>query len=416
MALDLDSRPILVFWEATRACGLACRHCRASALADPLPGELTTREAFAFLDSLAGFGAPHPVLIATGGDVLERRDLDALLERAAGLKVPVAVTPSVTPLLTDERVTALRRSGVKVASISLDGATAATHEGVRGVLGHFEETLEAIRRLRRHGLTVQVNSVVMRDTVAELPAIARLVRETGASIWKVFFLVQVGRGTALGELTPAENEDVCHFLYEASRYDFIVRTVEGPFFRRVVAEREQEPGASEAEVVARFGLGPLYGRLAAGLRAELGAPVSASRAQTKGTRDGKGILFVGHDGEITPSGFLPLPLGNVRQDDIVEVYRDHPLLRSIRAAEFSSRCGRCPHRELCGGSRARAYAASGDPLGEDPAAATGSTARRAWAAACASRSPTGRRAPPAAAAPPARRPRRAASRSAAPSW
>lgn len=367
MALDLDSRPILVFWETTRACGLACRHCRASALAEPLPGELTTPQAMAFVESLAGFGTPRPVLIATGGDVLERRDLDELLERAAEVRVPVAVAPSVTPLLTDERIAALRRAGVKVASISLDGATAATHEGVRGVSGHFAETLAAIRQLRRHGLTVQVNTVVMRDTVAELPEIARIVKGAGASIWEVFFLVQVGRGTVLGELTPAENEDVCHFLYDASRYDFIVRTVEGPFFRRVVAERDEEPDASTAEVAARFGLGPLYGDLAAGLRAGLGPPASPSRAQTKGTRDGKGILFVGYDGEISPSGFLPLPLGNVKQDDIVSVYRDHPLLRSIRAAEFSGRCGRCQYRELCGGSRARAYAASGDPLGEDPA-------------------------------------------------
>ena len=365
--LDLDSRPILVFWESTRACGLACRHCRASAIAEPLPGELTEAEAQAFVDSLAGFGTPRPVLIATGGDVLERRDLDALLGRAAGLKVPVALAPSVTPLLTDERCATLHRAGIKIASISLDGATAATHEGVRGVAHHFEATLAAIRRLRRNGITVQVNTVVMRDTVDELPAIARLLTEAGASIWELFFLIRVGRGSALGELSPAENEAVCHFLYDASRYGFVVRTVEAPFFRRVVARREELPAATEAEVVARFGLGPLYGRLAAGLHSELGAPTSASRAQTKGTRDGKGILFVGHDGEIQPSGFLPLALGNVRRDDIVQVYRDHPLLRSIRAAEFSGRCGRCSYRELCGGSRARAYASSGDPLGEDPA-------------------------------------------------
>ena len=367
--LDLDSRPILVFWETTRACGLACRHCRASAIAEPLPGELTGPEAEAFLDSLAGFGTPSPVLIATGGDVLERRDLDALLARAAGLKVPVALAPSVTPLLSDERCAALHRAGIKVASISLDGATAATHEGVRGIADHFEATLAAIRRLRRHGITVQVNTVVMRDTAEELPAIARLLTEAGASIWELFFLIQVGRGSTLGELTPAENEDVCHFLYDASRHGFIVRAVEAPFFRRVVAWREEEPEASQAEVAARFGLGPLYERLAAGLRHELGPPTSASRAQTKGTRDGKGILFVGHDGEIQPSGFLPFALGNVRQDDIVQVYRDHPLLRSIRAAEFAGRCGRCSYRELCGGSRARAYAASGDALGEDPACA-----------------------------------------------
>jgi radical SAM protein len=323
-----------------------------------LPGELSTDEALAFLDTLPGFGSPRPVLVATGGDVLMRADLDLLAERAAELKVPLALAPSVTPLLTDERVAGLRRRGVKVASISLDGATAATHEGVRGIDGHFEETLAAIRMLRRHGITVQVNSMVMRDTVEELPAIARLVRETGAGIWELFFLIQVGRGSSLAELTPEENEDVCHFLVDASCYGFIVRTVEAPFLRRVVAEREH--GALPPQRA-------LYTRLSSRLRVGLGDPVGPARVQTKGTRDGRGILFVGHDGEVSPSGFLPYRLGNVRDDDIVDLYRDHPLLRSIRAAEFSGRCGACTYREICGGSRARAFAATGDPLGEDPA-------------------------------------------------
>ena len=358
MPIDLDQRPILVFWETTRACGLACRHCRASAIAQPLPGELTTHEAVDFLGTLRGFGVPRPVLVATGGDVLMRHDLNLLAEEAAANRLPFALAPSVTPLLTAERIEALRRHGLKIASISLDGATAETHDGVRGIPGHFEETLEAIRMLRRHGVTVQVNTVVMRDTVEELPRIAQLVRDTGAGIWELFFLIQIGRGTELAELTPAENEEVCHFLVDASRYGFIVRTVESPFFRRVVAER------------AQGGLPPrraLYARLAAGLRSELGEPDGPPRAQTKGTRDGRGIIFVGHDGELTPSGFLPYSLGNVRDDDIVEVYRDHPLLRSIRSASFSGRCGVCAFRDLCGGSRARAFAASGDPLGEDPA-------------------------------------------------
>ena len=361
--LDLDRRPILVFWETTRACGLACRHCRASAIARPLPGELTAAEGRSFLDSLGRFDAPRPVLVATGGDVLERGDLDALLGQAAELRLPVALAPSVTPLLTDERVGELRRAGIKVMSISLDGATAATHEGIRGVEGHFAATLAAIARLRRHRITVQVNTVVMRQNVGELAAVARIVKESGASIWEVFFLVQVGRGIAMGELTPGENEDVCHFLADASRYGMIVRTVEAPFFRRVVVAR-----TSEDTGAGRLG-GPLYEQLTAALRAELGEPSSPMRAQTKGTRDGKGIVFVAHDGEIYPSGFLPLSLGNVRHDDIVRVYREDALLRRIRAADFGGRCGRCDFRELCGGSRARAYASSGDPLAEDPACA-----------------------------------------------
>jgi len=365
--LDLDRRPILVFWEMTRACGLECRHCRASAIAHPLPGELTAEEGLSFVDALGRFDAPRPVLVATGGDVLERADLDALVARAAELKVPVALAPSVTPLLTDDRVASLRRAGIKVMSISLDGATAETHEGVRGVEGQFSATLAAIDRLRRHGITVQVNTVVMRANVEEFAAIARIVKESGASIWEVFFLIQVGRGLALGELTPAQNEDVCHFLVDAARYGMIVRTVEAPFFRRVVESRAIGPGAANSR--APDGTGPLYERLAAALRAELGEPTSRLRAQTKGTRDGKGIVFVAHDGEIHPSGFLPLSLGNIRDDDIASVYREHPLLRRIRAADFGGRCGRCDFRELCGGSRARAYASSGDSLAEDPACA-----------------------------------------------
>lgn len=358
--MDLDSRPILVFWETTKACSLACRHCRAEAIPRPLPGELTTREAERFLEALTGFGSPRPVLVATGGDVLERRDLDLLAARAAALKIPLALAPSVTPLLTGERMASLRAAGVRVASVSLDGATAATHEGIRGVEGHFEQTLAAIRMLRRRRIAVQVNTVVMRDTVEELPAIARLVRESGASVWELFFLVPVGRGANLDELSPEENEHVCHFLVDASRHGFVVRTVEAPFFRRVVAERAA--GAAPPS-------GGLYERLAWRLRQELGDLVGPPRAQTKGTRDGRGVLFVGHDGELAPSGFLPLALGNVRSDDVVRVYREHPLLRRLRGAELGGRCGRCPYRERCGGSRARAYAATGDPLGEDPACA-----------------------------------------------
>jgi radical SAM protein with 4Fe4S-binding SPASM domain len=198
----------------------------------------------------------------------------------------------------------------------------------------------------------------MAENVHELPQVARIVKDAGAAIWEVFFLVQVGRGTVMQELAPAENEDVCHFLYDASRYGFIVRTVEAPMFRRVVAWRE-EGRAPEA--------GSLYARLRAGLEEQLGVPTGASKAHTKGTRDGRGIVFVSATGDVTPAGFLPLVLGNVRERSVAEIYRENPLLRDIRAARFKGACGRCEYRDLCGGSRARAYAASGDALGTDPA-------------------------------------------------
>lgn len=359
--IDLDRRPILVFWESTRACLLACRHCRAEAQPLPVPGELTPSEATRFLDSLTAFGRPAPVLVITGGDALMRPDLPALIAHARGAGVPVALAPSVTPLLTDERLAACRTLGVKAVSVSLDGASAATHEGMRRVDGHFAETLSALCRLRAHRFVIQVNTAVTHDNVHELPRIARIVRDAGASIWEVFFLVPVGRGTALGALGPAENEDVCQFLYDASRYGFVVRTVEGPMFRRVVSWRETErPGQRR---------GPLYERLRAELVDELGPPTSPSRAQTKGTRDGRGILFVSATGDVYPAGFLPIVLGNVKRDDVADIYRDHPLLQDIRAARFHGKCGRCEYRTLCGGSRARAFAAAGDALAEDPACA-----------------------------------------------
>jgi radical SAM protein with 4Fe4S-binding SPASM domain len=220
--------------------------------------------------------------------------------------------------------------------------------------------------LVQEGHTVQINTTVMRRNVEELAEVAALLSSWGAHIWEVFFLIRVGRGSELEELTPRENEDVVHFLYDASRYGFIVRTVEAPFFRRVVAERRE--AGPDADPVATFGLGSLYERLTSRLRELLGDP-GASRAQSVGTRDGKGILFVAHDGDVYPAGFLPYRLGNVRRDDIVELYRAHPLLRAIRATEFSGRCGVCGFADTCGGSRARAFATFGDALAEDPACA-----------------------------------------------
>lgn len=366
--VNFDQAPILLFWETTKACGLACRHCRANAIAEPLPGQLTTDEGLRLIDDVHRFSPRNPVLVFTGGDPFMREDLFDLAVHARELAIPIGFAPSVTPLLTPDAAVRMREAGAKTVSISLDGARAATHEGIRGVEGHFARTLDAIRMLVEHGHTVQINTTVMRSNVEELADVAGIVAELGAHIWEVFFLIRVGRGSELEELSPEENEDVVHFLYDASSYGFIVRTVEAPFFRRAVAQR-RDAGELNGSVVERFGLGPLYERLTAGLASRLGPSTSAARAQSVGTRDGKGILFLSHDGELYPSGFLPVRLGNVRADDIVEVYRTHPLLRAIRAAEFSGRCGVCEYADACGGSRARAWATFGDALAEDSACA-----------------------------------------------
>ncbi len=365
--MNFDERPILVFWETTKACQLACKHCRADAISEPLPGQLSTADGEQMIRSLAGFGTPPPVLIFTGGDPFMREDLWDLAALATDLGLPIGFAPGVTPLLTEDAMDKMKAVGAKTVSISMDGADPKTHEGIRGIEDHLRLTKEAIAMLSGAGLTVQVNSAVMRQNVEEFADIAGLVQSLGAKIWEVFFLILVGRGAELAQLSPAENEDFSHFLYDASRYGFIVRTVEGPFFRRIAAvRRDLDPGV---DIAQRFGLGPLYTRLSSRLEDVLGPPILPSRAQTQGTRDGKGIVFVAHNGEVYPSGFLPMALGNVKVTSLVHIYRDNEVLRAIRRADFSGRCGICEYKDACGGSRARAFASYLDPLAEDPGCA-----------------------------------------------
>ena len=365
IAHDYDQKPLLLFWEMTRACPLACKHCRAQAQHTPMPGELNVAESIKFLDDVKGFGTPSPILVMTGGDPLARPDLFDRLAQANGQGTRVALAPAVSPALGGKNLERLRDNGVPAISISLDGATAATHEGIRQVPDHFARTIETLRELVAAGFMVQVNTTVMRRNAEELGELAVLLKQLGVDVWEVFYLVHVGRGRSVDELTAEECEDVAHFLFDAAQYGFIVRTVEAPFFRRVVAWRAAEP---DADPVARFGRGPLYTRLSGAMRSKLGAPTERPKATSAGTRDGNGILFVAHDGAIAPAGFLPLELGNVKKESVVEVYRNHPVLKDIRASRFHGRCGRCEFSQICGGSRSRAFASTdGDPLASDPA-------------------------------------------------
>ena len=226
--------------------------------------------------------------------------------------------------------------------------------------------MRAIALLQDHGFAVQVNSAVMAQNVDELADLAALLVRRGVRTWEVFFLIGVGRGNAIAEIGDDDYEDVCHFLVDAAQYEMTVRTVEAPFFRRVRDWRSKLTDPSR-DPATEFGLGPLYRQLRQRLLEQIGEPTSPVLAPTAGTRDGKGIVFVSHDGQVYPAGFLPFPLGSVRDKGILEIYRDHPLLQAIRKAEFPGRCGRCDYADECGGSRARAYAATGDPLADDPA-------------------------------------------------
>ena len=306
------------------------------------------------------------MLILTGGDCLQRPDLFELTRYAQELGVHVAISPSVSPSLSAATLSWLYGNGVRVASLSLDGATETTHEAIRQVPGHFGATLGAIDLLHEQGFQVQINSAVMASNVHELADIAALIIRHGVRTWEVFFVIAVGRGSSVSEIAPDQYEDVCHFLVDAAQYAMTVRTVEAPFFRRVHDWRSKRAGA-DIDSAVEFGLGPLYLELRQRLRQLLGEPRSEVLAPTSGTRDGKGIVFVSHDGQVYPAGFLPLPLGSVRELPVLSIYRESPVLVAIRNAEFSGRCGVCEYANECGGSRARAFATTGDPLSEDPA-------------------------------------------------
>jgi radical SAM protein len=355
--------PRLVLWETTQACPLSCVHCRAEAITEPAPDELTLEEGFALLEDIASGLGPRPIVVFTGGDPLSRPDLFALLNHAHELGLHTAVSPAVSPRLDASMLERLVEHGVQSLSVSLDGIGEA-HDRTRRVPGHWAATLGVLRAARAAGLHVQVNTTVMRHTVGDLPAIASAMVARQVHTWEVFFLVPTGRAGQALALEPAENEDVARFLYDVTAYGFVVRTVEGPFYRRVA---EALARGDERSVLPP---GELYARLARELVDRLGPPSGPRRLPSPHPiRDGAGVVFVSRRGDVYASGFLPIALGNVRERSLREIYAADPLLAAIRTGALPGRCGRCAWRDTCGGSRARAWALTGDPLADDPGCA-----------------------------------------------
>lgn len=341
--MDFDQAPWLVIWEVTRACDLVCLHCRASA--DPVrhPLELTTEEGYRLLDQIREFG--DPLMIFTGGDPLKRPDLFDLLGYSVGLGLRTTLSPSPTPLLTGEAIVRFKRCGVARISISVDGPDADSHDGFRGVPGSFARAMFALEEARRLRLSTQVNTTVSRHNCGRLEEMADLVERCGADMWDVFFLVPTGRAQSRDELNAAQFEEVFAFLYERSRRaPFVIKTTEAMHYRRYVAQRRKAEGDG-------------------------GRPRRADHPLNRsiGINSGRGFVFISRTGEIYPSGFLPVSSGNVRRRRLAEVYRESPLFQVLRDSSLlRGKCGLCSYKNLCGGSRSRAYALTGDYLGEDP--------------------------------------------------
>jgi radical SAM protein len=346
MSGPFDRAPVVAIWETTRACALACVHCRASAQPRRDPRELDTGEGRRLLDAIRRFGDPPPLVVMTGGDPLRRPDLAELVAHGTGLGLSVSLTPSGTAAATDSRLRALRDAGLARLAVSLDGATPEAHDAFRRVRGSHRFTAAILDRARSLDLPLQINTTVCRATVGDLPALAGQVEALGVALWALFFLVPVGRAQADQALAAADVERVLEWAADlAGRAPFGVKTTEAPQFQRVLARRRTAEG------------GAVPGR----------CPPAGVRRPGRAVTDGNGFAFVDHAGDICPSGFLPLAAGNVRRDDLVEVYRSSALFRSLRDPDaLRGRCGRCEFRAVCGGSRARAFAASGDPLAEDP--------------------------------------------------
>jgi AdoMet-dependent heme synthase len=341
---DFSEAPFLVIWELTQACDLACRHCRASARPECHPLELSTSDAFRVLDQIRGFG--DPLMVFTGGDPLKRADLFQLLERSTSLGLRTTVTPSATPLLTRDAIERIKACGVSRMAVSLDGPDAAAHDDFRRVAGSFATTVEALRHAAAIGLETQVNTTVTRRNLHRLGEIAALVEQEHARLWSVFFLVVTGRAQLDDDLTAEEYEQVFEFLFQtAQRAPFDIKTTEAQHYRRYVAQQK------------KAGRGSVSGGMAGG----------ANIARQAGINDGKGFLFISHTGEIFPSGFLELSAGNVRNTTLAAAYRDSSLFRVLRSSDrLGGKCGLCEYKNLCGGSRSRAYALTGDYLASDP--------------------------------------------------
>ncbi|MGD0091717.1 MAG: TIGR04053 family radical SAM/SPASM domain-containing protein [Planctomycetota bacterium] len=377
--MDFNQQPYLVVWECTRACMLACRHCRAASQPRRHPQELTTEEGRRFIEQVAR--AKPGIFIITGGDPAQRPDFKEMIACGAQQGLRVAFSPSATPKLLGNDFKELKSLGVARMSLSVDGACAETHNAFRGVAKSWDWTMEAIARAQAAELPLQINSTFTRRNIAEFDLFPPLLERIKPATWSVFLLVPTGRGKVEDLLTGQEIEELFERLYVLSqKVPYPIKTTEGQHYRRVILQHSV-PQASSPAVGAPASSPALLVQASspavvphvfpsAGQAGTPAVPPGAKPSPfsgSMGVNDGKGFVFVSHVGDICPSGFLPYIAGNVRRDELIEVYRNSPIFRELRDSSLlKGKCGRCEFKDLCGGSRARAYAMTGDHLAEEP--------------------------------------------------
>ena len=338
------SGPRVVAWELTRRCPLSCKHCRASARATADKNELSTEACFRVVDSLVAHGS-KPLLILTGGEPLSRTDVWDIAKRASDGGLRVVMAPCGTSV-NAESVSKMIASGVKAISLSMDGATAEKHDAFRGVPGAFAANLSAMKFAREAGLPFQINALVSRETVNDLPTIRDFALREGATQLDLFFLVPVGRGAALKDiaLSAAESEHALEWAVEENANGPLpIKTTCAP---QVVRVRHRLKGALPT---------PQHG-------AKGGPPLGGCMA-------GRGFVFISHVGILQPCGFCDLPAGDLQHFNynFPAAYAASEVFRKLQNVDgYGGKCGLCEFRAVCGGCRARALAAAGDYLAEEP--------------------------------------------------
>ncbi|MFQ5894858.1 MAG: TIGR04053 family radical SAM/SPASM domain-containing protein [Nitrospinota bacterium] len=367
--LDFNLSPYIAIWEVTQACDLACVHCRAEARPWRDERELSTEEGLALLEEVRKFG---PILfVLSGGDPLYRPDIFTFIEHGNRLGLRMTITPAGTKRVTREVMERMKDCGLSGLAVSLDGHDAKSHDGFRRVPGSFEWTMNCIRFACDLGLPVQVNTTVTRYNQGRLRQVAEVLRGEGIYMWSAFFLVPVGRGAREDMVSARKGEEIFHLLYDLSKeMPFSIKTTAAQHYRRVVIQRARAEGAGAAPGAGRGEVGGEKPESLARRSTPDFSPGDGLGRPAKGVNDGNGFVFISHTGEVFPSGFLPLRGGNVRERSAVDIYRNSPLFRQLRDyAQLKGKCGWCDFREVCGGSRARSYAVTGDYMASEPCCA-----------------------------------------------
>ncbi|MFZ2960440.1 MAG: radical SAM protein [Candidatus Ozemobacteraceae bacterium] len=367
---SIPLRPLsLLAWETTRACPLSCRHCRASAVCEREPDELTTEEGKKLLSEAATLG-PHVIVIMSGGEPLLRPDLEELAAAGTAAGLTVVVSGNDGEMLTEQRIASLKKAGVRRFSFSIHDESEAAHDAFTGRPGTLAAAIAAFERLKAAGMGFQINTTVLPHNQDRLDRLFERVQAWGAAAWHLFFTVPTGRALEIGgsELDPASTERVLHWIADAEDSGKIPMKVTcAPQYARIRAQRHvtSSHGRSPDQQSGHESVQPM-----SEAKPPMVHPQGHPHTRGRGCMAGDGFTFVSSTGDVKPCGYFDLIAGNVRQTPFNEIYRSSPLLAKVRDIEhLTGPCGSCGFRSCCGGCRARAFARTGDPLATDESCA-----------------------------------------------